>query len=226
MTLFTIISVGAALTSGMSPSLDLRRPADLDAGILEADALLDFAGDCIDRHPQWRLDSEYRRTEKRLWAAVDRDEGVWGSKPMSAELPDIAPTMKCRKSDARASLKRAHKALDTQDAAFVSATKGIEHGVWVGSIKLCRDSVLEANQGIDELTKQPQLSIKLTSWASSSFGSLTRRSINRRLAVRLDGAIISRPNVYEPMENGTLQITGPDEVILKRVSRKIQEDVC
>ncbi|QGP79307.1 SecDF P1 head subdomain-containing protein [Sphingobium sp. CAP-1] len=211
--------------SGMSPP-DLMRPTDLSAGGIEARKLLDLTSTCLERHPPWRLGEEYQRREDRYREAIDRDEGLWGSNATSDDFSDALSSIQCRKSNVAAFLAQVDKALDAQDTAFANATKRLKSGFWVGSIKLCKDNILEVNAGFDEFIRQPRLSIKLTLPAAYSLASLTRRSINKHLAVRLDGVIIARPNVNEPIEEGVLQISGPDEATLKRASVTIQENVC
>lgn len=225
MTFLMITSAGVALISGMS-SPDLMRPADWSVSALEARKLLDFVGGCVERHPRWHLDDEYQRREDRYRSAIDRDEGLWGVRPTSDELSDALSSEQCRKSNVAASLKQVDKALDVQDVALLNTIGRLKNGFWVGSIKLCKDNVLEVSRWFDQSIRQPTLSIKLKPQAAFSLASLTQRSINRHLAIRLDGLIIARPNVNEPIEGGVLQISGPDAATLERASAAIQGNIC
>jgi hypothetical protein len=224
MTMFMTILVAITVASG--PLAELRRPAELVDPGLKNYTLLDLVGDCVERHPQWDLEDDLQRTERRYWSMIARNEEVWGADPSSFEISDEIPSFRCRKANAAARLKQLDQALDVQDAAFARATDGIEHGLWVGSLKLCKSSVAEVRLDTERRTKQPALFIKLTPQASTSFASLTRNSVNSRLAVRLEGSIISRPTIYEPMEQGVLLIAGPEEQTLTRALFAIEASRC
>lgn len=226
MVIRAIIAAGAALTSGTSCYPELSRPTNLSNGVQQAETLLELIGYCIESHPRWGLENELRRQEKRSWRTADRDEGVWGSESSVVESIDTPSGAKCRKSIVSESLKKIDKALDIHDVAFANATHGIEHGVWMGSIKLCQGSVVETKLGADKIDNYPELLIKLTPQARASVALLTRRSIGRRLAFRLDGVIIARPTTYDPIEHGNFSLTGPDEAILKRASLRMRESAC
>lgn len=222
--MFMTILVATAVTTGSL--VELKRPAELIDSSLKTYTLLDLVGDCVERHPQWDLEDDLQRTERRYWSTIVRNEEVWGADPSSFEISGETPSFSCRKVNAAAALRRIDHALDAQDAAFARATNGIEHGLWIGSLKLCKASVIEVRIDTERLTKRPALFVKLAPQASASFASLTRKALERRLAVRLDGSIISRPTIYEPMEHGILQIIGPDEQALRRARFTIEESRC
>jgi hypothetical protein len=224
--MFMIIFAAATVTSGSLSLADLQRPAELVDPGLKTYTLLDLVGDCIERHPQWDLGDDLQRIEHRYWSTAERNDEVWGSDPSRDGMSDDPPSFRCRKANATAALKQIDQTMDVQDAAFARATNGIEHGLWIGSLKLCKRSVIEAVFGTERLTKQPALFVKLTPQASAAFTSLTRNSVERRLAVRLEGSIISRPTIYEPLEQGALQIIGPDEQTLRRARSVIDDGSC
>ena len=226
MTLFMIVLAVALAPSGSPSFPELKRPVELSDPGLETFTLLDFAGSCVEDHPQWGLEGELDRVDHRYWSTAQRNEEVWGSDPRHDEISGESRPFRCRKGNAAATLRQIDQALDAQDVVFARATAGIEHGVWIGSLKLCKGSVLETWFGTVRIAKQPALFVKLTPQANAWFASLTRNSVNRRLAIRLEGSIISRPTIYEPIEDGFLQITGPDELTLRRARSVIEERDC
>ena len=55
---------------------------------------------------------------------------------------------------------------------------------------------------------QPYISMGLNSQGTKQFATLTRENVGRRLAIVLDGEVISAPNIQEPIPSGNAQITG------------------
>lgn len=55
---------------------------------------------------------------------------------------------------------------------------------------------------------EPQISLKFNSKGSRDFGTITQQNVNKRLAIILDGEVLSAPNINEPILGGNAQITG------------------
>ena len=55
---------------------------------------------------------------------------------------------------------------------------------------------------------QPFISITFNSEGKKSFGRLTKNNVGRRLAIIIDGIVLSAPNINEPILGGTGQISG------------------
>lgn len=60
----------------------------------------------------------------------------------------------------------------------------------------------------DPTTFQPQISLELNDDGASMFAEITKRNIDKQLAIYLDGAPISAPVVREEITGGKAQITG------------------
>ncbi|MFH0805314.1 MAG: protein translocase subunit SecD [Patescibacteria group bacterium] len=60
----------------------------------------------------------------------------------------------------------------------------------------------------DQQTYQSQVSLEFDSEGAKIFEDLTRRNIGKRIAIYLDGSVISAPNVQEAISGGKAQITG------------------
>ncbi len=55
---------------------------------------------------------------------------------------------------------------------------------------------------------QPYISITLNNEGTAEFANLTRTNVGRRLAILLDGEVLSAPNIREAILGGSAQITG------------------
>ena len=55
---------------------------------------------------------------------------------------------------------------------------------------------------------QPRISISLNSEGSKEFAKITRENVGKRLAIVLDGEVLSAPNIREPILTGSAEITG------------------
>lgn len=65
-----------------------------------------------------------------------------------------------------------------------------------------------------QTTFEPEISLEFTSDGAKIFADITKNNIGKTVAIYLDGAAISTPNVREEIPNGKAQITGkftPDE---------------
>ncbi len=55
---------------------------------------------------------------------------------------------------------------------------------------------------------QPHISLKFKMAGAKQFGKLTSDNVNKKLAILLDGKVLSAPNINEPILGGNAQITG------------------
>lgn len=61
---------------------------------------------------------------------------------------------------------------------------------------------------IDQSTGQPEISLTFTDAGKKKFADATSRNVNRRIAILLDGKVLTNPVVNEPILNGQARITG------------------
>jgi SecD-like export protein len=61
---------------------------------------------------------------------------------------------------------------------------------------------------IDERTKQPVITIRLTERSGRMFAELTKNNVGRRTEVRIDGKVVMSPIIREPILGGSLQVSG------------------
>ncbi len=55
---------------------------------------------------------------------------------------------------------------------------------------------------------QPKIALKFNSKGAGKFARITRENVNRRLAIVLDGEVLSAPNINEPILSGNAEISG------------------
>ncbi len=74
------------------------------------------------------------------------------------------------------------------------------------------ESIKDAHVDFDSTTgMQPKISLAFNDQGAKAFGDLTTAHINERLAIILDGQVLSAPNIREPILSGTAEITGQFE---------------
>ena len=61
---------------------------------------------------------------------------------------------------------------------------------------------------IDERTKEPVITIRLTERSGRMFAELTKNNVGRRTEVRIDGKVVMSPIIREPILGGSLQVSG------------------
>ena len=70
------------------------------------------------------------------------------------------------------------------------------------------DSLTNAQQSFDPQTNEPVVNITFDPQGGRRFGVLTRENVGRPFAIILDGEVLSAPNINEPIDGGTAQISG------------------
>jgi len=66
----------------------------------------------------------------------------------------------------------------------------------------------KAELGFDQTTYQPLVSLRFNAEGAKIFEELTAKNVGKPLAIYIDGALISAPNVQEAISGGKAQITG------------------
>ena len=61
---------------------------------------------------------------------------------------------------------------------------------------------------LDERTREPMVSFRLTARSGRMFGEFTSRNIGRTIEIRVDGKVVMRPIVREPIMGGSVQLSG------------------
>lgn len=97
--------------------------------------------------------------------------------------------------------------LDSADAAAIAQIQA-QQDAYFKSTGLTGAMLSRAQVDFDQTTGQPQVAIKFNSEGSKLFSEITKRNINKPLAIYLDGAIISAPLVNVAITTGDAVISG------------------
>lgn len=108
--------------------------------------------------------------------------------------------------------------------SLIGATSEKSDTAKIGTIKLCRPTVVSASVGSDQDTGVPIVIIQFDKQTTATFAALTRRSKGRRLNVTLNGRIIGQPWVEVPILMGHFNVSGPDKRMLDRVVQAAAAD--
>jgi SecD/SecF fusion protein len=68
--------------------------------------------------------------------------------------------------------------------------------------------VAGADLGFDQRTGAPIVVFRLTEPSALRFAELTARNVGKPLAIRVDGRVLSKPVIREPIRGGSGQISG------------------
>lgn len=75
------------------------------------------------------------------------------------------------------------------------------------NIAMSGETITDARVDLDQ-ARQPYISLTFNGDGSKQFGILTKDNVGRRLAIIMDGQVLSAPNINEPIMGGKAQITG------------------
>jgi hypothetical protein len=202
-----------AIAMLLSNAVSLTPPPAIAASLAAADVDIAFVDMCLETHPALRAE-DFAKRNTRYVAERSESEGVWGPlRDLEAEDDTTIAHRICHRNEVRAALHRIDVALDAHAAAFRSATPGIDGGLWIGAIHVCHEDVLDSMISGDP----PAFSIQLTQDAAAVLETVISRSINARIAIRLNGAVIARPVPYDPIVLGRIAISGTSRGTLERV---------
>ncbi len=105
----------------------------------------------------------------------------------------------------------------TQGIRFAFGSKSDNGFVYVYALKakdITRGAVMDgaavasARQDYDPLTGSPDVSMQMTAKGAQDWAAITKANINKSIAIVLDGAVYSAPNVMGEIPNGNAQISG------------------
>jgi hypothetical protein len=91
-------------------------------------------------------------------------------------------------------------------AAGAEAAAG-ERGLWIGPVRLCRDTI-ESASSVRDVDGSAALLVTLKPAAQEEFARWTAGRVGATLPIRLDGRTLSEPVINEPILGGRAQISG------------------
>jgi preprotein translocase subunit SecD len=81
------------------------------------------------------------------------------------------------------------------------------------------DSIAESRGGDDK--KTPSLNLNFNPEAKARFTKLTTERTGRRLAIVIDGMVVTAPKILHPIDTGLFEITGASEADVHEMYRRI-----
>ncbi|TRZ77846.1 protein translocase subunit SecD [bacterium] len=97
------------------------------------------------------------------------------------------------------------------NAADVEAQINLSENTYIDQFKLTQLSgkqLARAELVFDPQSSQPQVSLEFDGEGTELFADITQRNVGKRVAIFLDGMVISAPNVNEPILSGRAVIQG------------------
>lgn len=82
--------------------------------------------------------------------------------------------------------------------------------------------VAAAEVTIDDATGRPNVRVELDAEGARRFGEVTGRAVQRRLAILVDGRVVSMPVIMEPITGGRAQITLGSGASMEEALREAQ----
>jgi preprotein translocase subunit SecD len=71
-----------------------------------------------------------------------------------------------------------------------------------------RLQIEKATPGLDERTREPVVTFRLTERSGRMFAEFTANNIGRTVEVRIDGKVVMRPIIREAIKGGSVQVSG------------------
>lgn len=84
-------------------------------------------------------------------------------------------------------------------------------GVWVGDLKLCRETVLRVGRHANWQSGERVLKVTLQQEAASRFARMTAGLIGKHLEIRVNGKLVASPIILQSVSGGSFEITGLDQ---------------
>ena len=75
-------------------------------------------------------------------------------------------------------------------------------------VMISGDQLIDAQQGFDQQNNEPVVNIRFDGAGGRKFARVTTENVNQPFAIILDGAVLSAPNINEPILGGSAQISG------------------
>jgi preprotein translocase subunit SecD len=101
-------------------------------------------------------------------------------------------------------------------------------GTWKAT-KLTGRQLIRADVSFDQqatINSQPMVTMTFNREGKSQFADITKRNINKRVAIVLDNKIVSAPNVQNEINSGDAQITGLDSLEeAQRLKNRLNEGI-
>lgn len=96
----------------------------------------------------------------------------------------------------------------SQILAYPDNPMGIPRIAVHRGVLISGDQLIDAQQGFDSRNNAPVVNIRFNGQGGRRFAKVTQENVNKPFAIILDNAVISAPNINEPILGGQAQISG------------------
>ena len=145
-----------------------------------------------------------------------------GSDRILVELPGLDDPMRIKSLLGKTANLTFRFVVQNEEPSFGSEKlvfeDGSEEAIVSKRIILSGDNLIDAKPGMDNQNNETIVSFSLDRAGAKRFGKATSSGIGKRLAIVLDGKIISAPSIREPIIGGSGQITGNESFYLRDYS--------
>jgi hypothetical protein len=112
---------------------------------------------------------------------------------------------------------------EAQRLAALDAAR-FSKGLWVGPVHACGAAVAGA-KAVKDAWGDAAAEIRLTAEAAATLGRFSAEMVEEHMVVRLDGRVVSRPQVQEPVSDA-VDIHGPTYAEVERIVRAALRPSC
>jgi hypothetical protein len=200
-------------------TVELRAPTTIVLSLFNVHRSLALLSRCAGPDLTEELDDRYGRLEVRFTSALIEAEGAWPELDGShiATLADeFAPDLPaCDSSQIDAAAQGVEAALSNYASYFAELTSDMrKKTAWLGPLQLCLGTVESVTETSNWMEGSPALAIKLRPPAALALYRATKVLTNdgwSQMPLRLDGKVIARLGVVEPVDSGVFQVAPPEE---------------
>jgi preprotein translocase subunit SecD len=96
----------------------------------------------------------------------------------------------------------------SQILAYPDNPQGVPRIAVHRGVLISGDQLIDAQQGFDSRNNAPVVNIRFNGQGGRRFAKVTQENVNKPFAIILDNAVISAPNINEPILGGQAQISG------------------
>ena len=107
-----------------------------------------------------------------------------------------------------ADLAQGHAPIGSQILAYPDNPAGVPVIAVKRGVLISGDQLIDAQQGFDQRSNAPVVNIRFNGQGGRRFAKVTQENVNKPFAIILDNAVISAPNINEPILGGQAQISG------------------
>lgn len=219
----------AALTSLFLLALQAPPLGDLPLanreGVVDALVMARFTvgriGTCAEELPDRSdLQETYHDLSDRLHEASDEADGLYPGIDITDEMANrtFGRPPGCDDASLDDLVADAQSRLQTAEAMLGADTAPRGRGLWLGTLRLCGARVEGVEAGESEFAGESPVIVRFSLAFAPRVRALTAAFVSRRLPIVLDGRIVVRPTVNEPVSHA-ISITSLDGTSVEQIRR-------